>query len=309
MALSPFLKPSALNGGLTGSGTALTGAYAGSYGMGKDFDKRNGATDITERISNYKTMAEMLTNALGSRSPYYTIGEIQSTQLGQFAARYMQDTLGNVVRAITSIYDVIEGMGQTGVIIDGFGTVSGNIDVDFTRNPIVFVSNSVTDGRIRTPNTVTMTVYVSNMYNDDGLGAAVDYLTAFDPTGIASEAINILANNGNTRAQQALYNLRRIQETGRPFTVYTPHGVYENMAIKSLRPRTTGENVDMLECEIVFQELIMYEPYKTDKNTAYPIRTNITPDEESSTLGSLMNLKTNYNKKLETFSKIVGGGK
>lgn len=309
MALSPFLKPSVLNGGLTGSGTALTGAYAGIYGMGKDFDKRNGANNTTEMISNVKTVMEMLTNAVGSRSPYYTIGEIQSTIQGQFAARYMQDTLGNMVRAVTSLYDSITGNGQQGVIIDGFGTVSGNVDIEFTKNPVIFSSSTITDGRYRTPNSVNMTVYVSNYYNDDGLGAITDYLTAFDPTGIASEAVNILANNGNTRAQQALYNLRYIQESGRPFTVYTPHGVYENMVIKSLRPKTTGENVDMLECDIVFQELIMYrEANSRNTDVESPIRTNIGTKEGQSTFNSLLNSKTNAGKKLDEFSKLVTWG-
>ena len=305
MALSPYLKPSALNGGLTGSGTKLTGAYAGTYGMGKDFDKRNGANDTTETISNFKTVSEMLTNALGTRSPYYTIGEIQSTRLGQFAARYMQDALGNMIRAVTSIYDTLDESGQTGVIIDGFGDVSGEIDVEFSKNPIIFMSNTVTDNRVRTPNTVTMTVYVSNYYNDDGLGALTDYLTAFDPTGIAGEAINILAQDGNTRAQQALYNLRRIQERGLPFRLYTPHGVYENMAIKTLRPRTNAENVDMLECTIIFQELIMYEPYRSSTaNYKTPLRTNILSDQDSSTL-SIFNGK--IADKTSKFSKLLGG--
>lgn len=311
MSLSPYLKPSVLNGGLFGTPRGMEGMLTNVEDNPEvAFDKRKvgdkSFNTRSQKISNIKTVSDMLTNALGSRSPYYMIGEIQSTAIGQFASRYMQDALGNVIRAITSITDSINGEGQTGVIIDGFGTVSGDIDVDFTKNPIIFTAAAVTDGRIRTPNKVTMTVYVSNFYNDDGLGAAVDYLTAFDPTGITGETINILAKNGNTRAQEALYNLRRLQETGRPFSVYTPHGVYENMSIKSLKPKTTAENVDMLECEVVFQELIMYEPYYESSNITYPIRTNIIDDADSSTLTSLMNAKSNALKKIDTYAKAIG---
>lgn len=310
MSLSPYLKPSVLNGGLFGATRGMEGMLTNTQDNPNDaFDKRKvgnkSYNTISQKISEAKTVSDMLTNALGSRSPYYKIGEIQSTALGQFASRYMQDTLGNVIRAITSVYDELSGQGQTGVVIDGFGTVSGDIDVDFTKNPIIFTAASVTDGRIRTPNKLTMTVYVSNLYNDDGLGAAVDYLTALDPTGIAGEAVNIIARNGNTRAQEALYNLRRLQETGRPFSVYTPHGVYENMSIKTLKPTTTAENVDMLECEIVFQELIMYEPYYESSNITYPIRTNIIDDTDSSTLTSLANAKSNTLKKLDTYYKAI----
>lgn len=294
MALSPYLKPSALNGGLTGGPTKLTGAYAGIYGVGDDFDKRKGANNTTENISNFKTVMEMLANVAGTRSPYYMIGEIQGTAIGKWASRYLQNSLGNVVRAISNLWDTFssDSSGQQGVIIDGFGTVNGKIDVELTKNPIIFVSNGVSDSRMRNPNTVNMTVYVSNYYNDDGLGAVVDYLTAFDPTGIIKEGFNILANDGNTRAQQALYNLRRIQERGLPFTLYTPHGVYENMLIKSLSPRTTGENVDMLECDIIFQEMIMYEPYYSDESSKkYPTRTNVLNDADASTWTSFANYK------------------
>lgn len=293
MSLSPYIKPSVLNGGLVGDPRGLTDTYAGSYGVGKDFDKRNGANNTTEVISNFKSVMEMLANTVGTRSPFYKIGEIQGTAAGQWASRYLQNSLGNVVRAITDVVDAINGDGQTGVVIDGFGTVSGKIDVELTKNPVVFVSNAVTDSRMRNPNTVNMTVYVSNYYNDDGLGAVVDYLSAYDPTGIVREGINILANNGNTRAQEALYNLRRLQEQGRPFTLYTPHGVYENMLIRSLSPRTTAENVDMLECDIQFQELIMYEPYyDDDKAKRYPIRTNILNSDDASTLVKVVNKDT-----------------
>lgn len=312
MSLSPYFKPSVLNGGLYGSTRGLEGMFIdGMEDNHQDaFDKRVTGTatrnKITQWISNAKTVSEMLTNALGTRSPYYTIGEIQGTRLGEFTARYMQDSLGNMVRAITSVYDVLTEQGQQGVIIDGFGEVSGTIDVEFSKNPVIFMSNSITDNRIRTPNTVTMTVYVSNYYNDDGLGAVTDYLTSFDPTGIAKEAINILAHDGNTRAQQALYNLRRIQERGLPFRLYTPHGVYENMAIKTLKPKTTAENVDMLECAITFQELIMYQPYYDPSNGSpkSPIRTNILDDQDSSTL-SILNGEVG--KKMAKFSKLWGG--
>ena len=38
--------------------------------------------------------------------------------------------------------------------------------------------------------------------------------------------INQFVNGGSTRAQAALYRLRWLMENGKPFTVYTPHGIY-----------------------------------------------------------------------------------
>lgn len=306
MALSALLSPNLLNGGLFGNPNK--NGYAKQPGTDA-FDKRatGDMFKTSNKISEYRAWIDMMSNALGVRSPYYTIGEIQGTGVGQYVTRYMQNQVGDVIRAVTSTYDAISGSGQAGVIIDGFGDVSGKIDIEFAKNPVVFVSNSVTDNRIRTPNTVNMKVFVSNYYNDNGLGAAVDYLSSKDQTGILGEGVKWLINDGNTRAQDALYNLRRIQETGKPFTVYTPHGVYENMLIQSLRPRTTAENVDMLECDIVFQEVLMYVPYLTAKsNWKWPARTNIISDEYSTTWDEVTT-GTYYTDKINRIWKAFGG--
>lgn len=313
MALSALLSPNLLNGGLFGA-VKKEGGYAKDPTTNA-FDKRsNEATKefkTQNKISEYRAWIDMMSNALGVRSPYYTIGEIQGTGVGQYVTRYMQNQVGDVIRAVTSTIDAFTGNGQAGVIIDGFGEISGRIDVEFSKNPVVFVSNSVTDNRIRTPNTVNMKVFVSNYYNDNGLGAAVDYLTSQDKTGIASETIKWLFNNGNTRAQEALYNLRRVQERGRPFTIYTPHGVYENMLIQSLKPKTTAENVDMLECDIVFQEVIMYEPYyDSEEDRTYPERTNVISDSDSTTWGTVEDSASKSWKKItNVWNKWFGGSK
>lgn len=244
----------------------------------KSFDKRYTSEQKSslQKISSYIDNMEGWANALGTRSPYYTIGEIQSTWLGQKASRYLPNGLGNMIRAITSAVDWLTDSGQQGVVIDGFGDISADISVEFTKNPVVFVGSQVTDGRMRTPNTVQMTIYVSNYNNDNAIGTWLDSkLNDFDNTGLAAAAVDLLLTNGNTRAQQALYKLREIQEKGQPFTVYTPHGIYQNMLIQSLKPKTTAENLDMLECDITFMEMIMYEPYKSSNTTSIVARTNV----------------------------------
>lgn len=306
MSLSAFYSPNLLNGGLFGrSNNGGLAQEPSTYA----FDKRatGDSFKTSNKISEYRAIIDMLSNAIGVRSPYYTIGEIQGTGIGKYVTRYMQNQVGDVVRAVTSTIDAITGEGQAGVIIDGFGDISGKIDVEFSKNPVVFVSNSVSDNRIRTPNTVNMKIFVSNYYNDNGLGAAVDYIASKDHSGIFSEGVKWLVNDGNTRAQEALYNLRRLQETGKPFTVYTPHGVYENMLIKSLNPRTTAENVEMLECDIVFQEVIMYVPYLNAKsNWKWPARTNIISDADSTTWSELTT-QTTYTDKINRVWKAFGG--
>ena len=290
MALSYYKGADWLNKNIMGSSTQSTPLTSNQFseGAASGFDKRNGVPGVSREyqsyINNSKLVSEMLTNEPGSRSPYYRIGQVEGA-VGRTMSRYLQNALGNSIRAITDITDFALGIGQTGVIIDGFGNVNGKIDVDITKNPVVFVSNSVSDSRIRTPNTVTMTVYVSNLYSDTGLDSVIE--NALVGMGMSVNWANILMHDGNTRAQQALYSLRGIQEKGIPFSVYTPHGVYENMVIKTLSPRSTAENVDTLECDITFQEMIMYEPYYDDKNTKFPTRTNVLSADEGTFLGRI----------------------
>lgn len=279
MALSPYLKPSVLNNG-GGYSSLRTSITEGILGKSGDFDKRETKSlysdaEVTTIVSSAKSIKDTLTNALGTRSPYYIIGEIPSndaTRLPQWAG----DTLGNVVRAVTSL----AGNAQEGVIIDAFDSFSGDISIEFTSNPVVFVSGTIMDNRMRTPNKVSATIMVSNHMTDNAINTAVNFLTSMDPTGLSSEVANQLMYGGNTRAQAALYKLRWLQENGQPFTVYTPHGIYQNMLIKSLKPKTTDKTVDMLLCDVEFCEIMYYEPYISSSSVKQPARTNILEKSE-----------------------------
>lgn len=280
MAYSPLKSKNLLNANVG----VMSNMSKDSPGNTDAFDKRNGSVTggITEVVDAVLDTSDALSNALGMKSPYYKIGEINPLDDSQMFSAFGQNALGNVVRAVTSVagqFGLVEGY-QNGVVIDGFGVVSGNIDIKFTENPVLFVGGSISDGRYRTPNTVQMKVFVSNYYNDDLIGMGIDALgSALGLGSLTGMAKNIALYGGNSRAQQALYNLRKLQETGRPFVLYTPHGRYENMMIESLRPITDDKNVDMLECDITFKEVIMYEIYRTDGNsTTIPSRQNVGSD-------------------------------
>ncbi len=271
--LSPWLQPSAINSPLQ----AAASLGLGGYDSDGSLDKRNNGEPmgIRNRINEYKTIADTITNALGNRSPYYIIGEIPS-ETGEMVDKYGKffGQFGGAVRAVT---DLFTGKKQEGVIIDCLGDVNGEISVEFTNNPVLFTGSAITNGRMRKPNIVTAVVAVSNFNNDDSFGMALDTISAIDPTGIVGNALNILFEDGNTRAQNALYKLRGLQETGEPFKVYTPHGIYENMLIKSIKPLTNASSMDMLLASIVFEEVIFAQPYYTsaEEAKASPARENI----------------------------------
>ena len=49
---------------------------------------------------------------------------------------------------------------------------------------------------------------------------------------------------------------------GQPFTVITPHGIYENMLITKVKPHTTLETQGLFYGTVEFQELIFFEEVK-----------------------------------------------
>lgn len=286
--LSPWLQPSVLNSPLQAAGYF---GYGGSREE-KSLDKRDwmsgtGAAATVEtsmatrdRFNEYRTVAETITNAFGNRSPYYIIGEIPKDYniIGE-DVKFSDVTkyLGRFGGAVRAVSDLITGKEQEGVIIDCLGDITGQITMELTSNPILFKSSNVTDGRLRKPNVVKAVVGVSNYNNDDIIDMAVDTISALDPTGILSDAANMLINNGNTRGQTALYKLRWLQENGQPFKVYTPHGMYENMVITSIEPTTNAGTMDMLFATITFTEIIYAQPYYSKPGDAapVPVRENI----------------------------------
>lgn len=282
------MKRNTKNFSLNGIGTDVTNKV-GTALWGKDaLDKRNSGMreNISNVINTASSVADTLSNALGNRNPYYIIGEIpEEAEWGKWSEKYL-GAIGGAVRAVSKL---VNGVVQEGVIIDCLGDVDGDSSVEFTQNPIMYVSNNITDSRMRRPATVTAVVAVSNYNSDSIIEQATNSIAqSLDVTGgyLTSTLTNSLFYGGNTRAQYALYRLRWLMENGKPFTVYTPHGIYENMLIKSIKPRTDDTKMDMLYATVEFEEIIMYTTYKQTldgKETPnMPARTSVT---EGSSVG------------------------
>lgn len=247
----------------------------------RSFGKGTDAQKLTATVDAINDVSEMFSNALGKRSPYLTIGEIAKEDwFGGYS-----DYLGSAGGAVRAIQNLVSGVDQEGVIIDCLGDVSGETSVEFTNNPMMFITNAVVDTRIRQPAKVTATIGISNYLSDDILGDMVNTLTNAIG-GIGNGLINQLVNGGSTRAQAALYRLRWLMENGKPFTVHTPHGIYENMLIKSIKAKTDENTMDMLYADIEFQEVILYTYYRESvdelKKSSTPKRTAISDKKASS---------------------------
>lgn len=256
------------------------------------YDKKKSGV-IRDWVDVAKEYANGIENLLGTRPPMYKIGQIDavssqdvSNVFGETAGAWVNKLAGGVTSTVARAVSAFDSNTQEGVIIDGFDTFDGDISVDMPSNPMLYRSN-ILDQRIRTPNTVTIKVYVSNYLTDDIIDSAINFVASQDPTGILGSLSTAYAYGGNTRAQRALYKLRSIQETGKPFTVYTPHGVYENMLIKQIKPTTGASSIDMLEATITFQEVLFYYTESSLATTQMPSRTNIA--ETSTIYGKIKN--------------------
>lgn len=273
--LSPLLKPQAINGGLLSS-SKLSHAI---YGTGDALDKNNPSAFATmvQVIDAAQDVAETIANTIGLRSPYFVIGEIPQDTSPQYIWSSFDKPANGVIRAVSNAINRWN-IKQQGVIIDCLGDVNATMSVEYTTKPLVYLSNSVLDSRIRKPTIVKATIAISNYLADDASGMGLNQVAAWDPTGASEYGRDKLLYGGNTRAQYALYKLRWLMENGQPFTVYTPHGYYENMLISSISPRTNERSLDMLLCDITYQEAIMSAPYSTRDELAARTATRYSVD-------------------------------
>lgn len=262
--LSPAKIPN-LNNASTVFGGKVGSFLSDQYG---DLDKRNkkdstalGGT-VFDVVNVASAVADGVGNALGLKSPYYTIGEIPYEWRSEFwegasaALDQYAGSSGSWLRAISG-----KSPKQEGVIIDCLGRMDGEWSTEFTQNPIFYGTNTAVDSRVRKPSQLTADVYISNYLSDDAIAGL---LSSVEKSILGTSVLaNALLYDGNTRAQQGLYKLIWLMENGLPFTVYTPHGIYESMLIKNIRVNTDDKSMDMLNATLTFEEIIMTRPYFT----------------------------------------------
>ena len=285
------VKNIVLNGKMGAMGWLAEGLH------GQDsLDKRNedGIKNLTDIINAANDASDMFAGLFGIKAPYLTIGEIAKNDWADTSTTGQYLSSAGFGAGIRAVQNLVYGTEQQGVIIDCLGDVSGETSVEFTSNPMMYMTDGIVDTRIRQPARVNAVVGISNYLADDVLGDTANILNRV-MSNIGTGVINQLMNGGSTRAQAALYRLRWLMENGKPFTVYTPHGIYENMLIKSIKPRTTDSTMDMLYADIEFQEVILYSYYR---DTATDLKKNTTPARK---------VMDNKSKGSFTLSRWIGG--
>lgn len=209
---------------------------------------------VVSTISNIQEIFTDLSHAAGMKNNMYVIGRYEEPinenttflgRLGQQADRY-------ITRAIS--YWTGDKNAQNGVIIDGFDNFRGDISVALPDNPVMY-DTSVVDQVVRNPNRISMRVYVDLIHTDD---IVQNILQSFANSfaGLSGTILNAITGEKMNRVQKALSGLQWIQENGRPFKVYTPHKVYDNMMIERISPLNDQKMNEILAADITFKEII-----------------------------------------------------
>lgn len=228
-------------------------------------NEERGFDKLVSGIESVMEIASDIGNALGIKNNMYKIGEIPAdVSISRFGA------INNVASKVMTAVQYWTGSDangyQQGVIIDGFDNFKGDINVALPDNPVIY-QTAVTDNVVRNPNRLTMRVYVDLMHSDDLVqNLKQQALNAFGSIGnVVAGALGFQTN----RAQAALSSLQWIQENGRPFKVYTPHKVYENMMIERIQPINDQKMNEILAADITFKEIVFATSLgDADKSTA-----------------------------------------
>lgn len=220
---------------------------------------------LSSAISNVQNILTDLSNAAGSKNNMYIIGRYEEdlSDADTFLGRLQQRVNQRITRAVS--YWTGNDSTQNGVIIDGFDNFHGDISVALPDNPVMY-DTSVVDQVVRNPNRLAMRVYVDLLHTDDIVQNVLQSV-ANSFAGLGGTIMNAITGEQMNRAQKALNNLQWIQENGRPFKVYTPHKVYENMMIEKISPLNDQKMNEILVADITFKEIIPTQSLGTKNKT------------------------------------------
>lgn len=234
------------------NGSAINNALSTNL-FGKSGFLRNeerGIDALVSSVNDIQNILSDLSGALGSKDNMHVIGRYEEEKDQNFIDRLVSPVTTAWTRAIS----YWGGQEQTGVIIDGYDNFRGDISVALPENPVMY-DTAVVDQVVRNPNRVSMRVYVDLMHTDD-IVQNIKQIFANSFGGLGGTIMNAITGDKLNRVQKALEGLQWIQENGKPFKVYTPHKVYENMMIERIAPINDQKMNEILAADITFKEII-----------------------------------------------------
>ena len=236
---------------------------------------------IASAIGNIQDILTDLSGATGVKNNMYIIGRLEEEVEGyNWLDKQFKQVSAYMTRAVS--YWFGDTQSQQGVIIDGFDNFRGDISVALPEMPVMY-DTSVVNQVVRNPNRVTMRVYVDLIHTDDIVQNILQSV-ANTFAGLSGTIMNAITGEKMNRAQKALNGLQWIQENGKPFKVYTPHKVYDNMMIEKISPLNDQKMNEILAADITFKEIIPTQSLGFAKKTT----ARIAPSEYSSGLARVL---------------------
>ena len=199
------------------------------------------------KVQFIKSQFQQIESMLGSKSQVLLIGALQNKNaLDQIANNFMSigDDLAN---SLSIEYK------QDGVPVDAIIDYQGEMSVTLTKNPVQKKAD-VSDHRIPQPKTLVVELGVSNDVVSDLLGQAKKVVAGY---------ASLLGYNLDDKRIVTYKKFEELMLRGQPFTVATPHGIYENMLITRVKPHTTLETEGLFYGTVEFQELIFFGNIKS----------------------------------------------
>lgn len=247
------------------NGSAI-GNFASKALFGNSSFLRNderGIDKLSGAISTIQNILTDLSGALGAKDNMHVIGRYEEESEKGILGRLVAPVTTAFTRAVS--YWTGDENTQNGVIIDGYDNFRGDISVALPDNPVMY-DTSVVDQVVRNPNRVSMRVYVDLIHSDDIMQNVMQSV-ANSLGGLAGTIMNAISGNTMNRAQKALSGLQWIQENGKPFKVYTPHKVYDNMMIEKIAPINDQKMNEILAADITFKEIVPTQPLGSNVKT------------------------------------------
>lgn len=204
----------------------------------------HGSSRVVEDVKGYATsIFGSLDNTLIIGQREDTVQSVWSKAVGQFSKGYLD-------KQIDKFANNVEDDANAGVEIDDAFFYQGELTVSLTTNPVQKGAD-INDHRIKQPQRLTIEVGVSNDVLKSGW---VNNLRK-----VFGNTLNSwLGTNFDDRRIQTFEGFKKLMYEGKPFTVVTPVGVYENMLLIGIRPRTTEENIGLFQGTLEFQEVILF---------------------------------------------------
>lgn len=218
--------------------------------------------NITKGIKSVTGPVEKL---LGVKGPIYTIGYIArefksdtpNWLVNNGLTRGLYQAITNVGDSAASLRDRTTGLAlQNGTTIDGFFSFSGNMEVSLPSYPIQLGSD-INMQRVRKPDTLSMEIFISSHKSDDILERSARVITDDGLTSLITGK-----SGGQARIERKLNELRWLNQSGRPFRLYTPHCIYENMVLARIKPTNDEQTMDGWSGTLDFKEIIYYSDAK-----------------------------------------------